>query len=806
MKVGIVAPSSVPFMLGGAERLWNGLARAINDLTPHDAELIKLPTREHNLPDLMASYEMWARLDVSHFDLVISSKYPAWMVDHPNHVVYLQHTLRGLYEMYPSDLPRDIDFTEPSLMRLERALASAVDRSSLSDVFGAFWDAVSELGASHPGFAFPGPLARALVHRLDSIAMAPSAIARHLAISATVAARPDYFPPGVRARAVHHPSDLVGFRCSDFDYIFTASRLDGPKRLATLVEAMRHVSGDTRLKIAGTGPELPRLQALAAGDPRIEFLGFVSTEQLLDLYANALVVPFIPMDEDLGLITLEAMMSRKPVITAVDSGGSLELVADGRTGFVVPPTPAAVGSAIARLVADRALARSLGEQGRTRAEGVTWERTVEALLGADRQPPRRVARQSRRAGRLVVTSTFPIHPRRGGGQLRCFHLYRTLTERFDVEVVSLTGPLDVQEEIELDRWYVETVVPKSAEHEAAEQALHADVDVPITDIAASLLIEKTPAYLEALAKASAGADAIILADPFQQPAAALAAPGIPTIYDSFNAEILLKTALLPDNATGRMLVETVRRVEAAAVQDSLIVSVCSSEDQGVLEHLYGLDRDKVVYAPNGVDTTATAFTTGEERARLRDEWLDRYRALSGRSDLTRLAFFAGSWHIPNIDAAEHIVEIAPALPHVLFLLVGQHGEAFDRWALPSNVVLTGIVSDTVKHVMLSSADVALNPMTRGSGTNLKIVEYFAAGVPVVSTPLGSRGLAVRDGEHLRLAELDAGAFTQAVDAVLADPGGAGEVAQAARALVEREYDWRVAGTRLLDRLRLVLGP
>ena len=68
--------------------------------TAHDVELFKLPVREQDFSGLVASYRAFTMLDLSHFDMVISSKYPAWMVRHPNHVVYMAHVFRGLYEDY----------------------------------------------------------------------------------------------------------------------------------------------------------------------------------------------------------------------------------------------------------------------------------------------------------------------------------------------------------------------------------------------------------------------------------------------------------------------------------------------------------------------------------------------------------------------------------------------------------------------------------------------------------------------------------------------------------------------------------
>ena len=101
MKIAIVAPCPIPYVVGGAEKLWWGLAAHFNEHTEHQAEFIKLPSPEHDLPSLIRSYEAFSTLDLGAFDLVISGKYPAWIVGHPRHVCYMLHRLRGLYDSYP---------------------------------------------------------------------------------------------------------------------------------------------------------------------------------------------------------------------------------------------------------------------------------------------------------------------------------------------------------------------------------------------------------------------------------------------------------------------------------------------------------------------------------------------------------------------------------------------------------------------------------------------------------------------------------------------------------------------------------
>jgi glycosyltransferase involved in cell wall biosynthesis len=88
----------------------------------------------------------------------------------------------------------------------------------------------------------------------------------------------------------------------------------------------------------------------------------------------------VPFDEDYGLATLEAFLAAKPVITATDSGGTLEFVRDQANGFVVEPDPRSIAAAIAKIDADRSLAATLGADGRELARAISWDAVVDRLL------------------------------------------------------------------------------------------------------------------------------------------------------------------------------------------------------------------------------------------------------------------------------------------------------------------------------------------------------------------------------------------------------------------------------------------
>jgi glycosyltransferase involved in cell wall biosynthesis len=390
----------------------------------------------------------------------------------------------------------------------------------------------------------------------------------------------------------------------------------------------------------------------------------------------------------------------------------------------------------------------------------------------------------------------------GGGQLRAFHLYRALTAVYDVEVVSM-APMDhAASRVVHGPGFVTTVVPKSDAHDKREREIEMRARIPVTDIVASALMGLTPEYGEALARALEGASAVIVAEPYLAGVVLAAAPGLPLIYDSYNAEVGLKAEVVPPGTAREPLLEIVRRLEGEVFSRAELVTVCSTTDAATLSEAYG--ARPTVHIPNGVDIEAIPYVAGDDRRRASRAWRLAFSRLHrGPVDIRALAVFIGSWHPPNLDAVESIIEYAQQLPDVGFLVAGSVGIQFRTRSLPPNVMLLGVVSDDAKRALLSAADVALNPMTRGSGTNLKIVEYFAAGVPTVSTETGVRGLGVEDGREAVLAA--AADFAPAIRAVLADPIGATARARRARALAEA-YDWRLVGARMVEAVESALGP
>lgn len=786
MKIAIVGPSPVPFTIGGIENLMWGLCDAINQQTEHQCELIKLPSRELNFWDLIETYYSFYSLDVSHFDMVIYTKYPGWMVRHPKGICYMAHCLRGLYDTYHlMNLPTEVAEGNKDVDRILRYMDECYCPEDLDEFFGMLFD-LKNRTIPNEYYAFPGPFIRKIIMYLDRWGLSQSKTVGYYSISDTVRKRTEYFPAYQDVQVVYPPSTLKQCSCGDYQYVFMVSRLDAPKRIDMLIRAMKYVKSDVKLLIAGRGPEREKLEKLAGNDSRIQFLGFVNDDEVETYYANSLVIPYFPYDEDYGYITVESMLHKKAVITTKDAGGPTEFVRDGETGFVVDFEEHAIAEKIDYFAEHPDEAKRMGENAYNVVKDITWNSVVEQLnqcINGEEVTKKRK--------KIVVTSSFGITPPQGGGQARIFNVYKNVAKEYDVEIVSFTGYGNPGLSAYIEAGMKETRIPMSKEHFEAEMDMQKRVgSVPISDISMIVNAEKTEEYDIALKNALKDCDMAIISHPYVYFEAKKHLQGIPFVYEAHNVEYNMKKAVLPDNAVGKELLTLVYDVEKECCTDSAFIMTCSEEDREKLSEMYGVSKDKIIVVPNGVDASKTGFTSIEQR--------QQNKKKAGVTN-EKIGLFMGSWHGPNLEACEKIFDIAKQCPDEVFLLMGSQCSYFlqkrDQYDIPANVGLLGLVSEDEKLKVFNTVDFALNPMLSGSGTNLKMFDYMSGGIPVITTSFGTRG--IQDTSGLIIAEVDE--MPEAIRKFKLSEQST--TIQSARRTVEEEFDWKVIVRPLMERLK-----
>lgn len=342
-KTVAICFAKVPFSKGGAEIHVEVLQNELKKRN-FECDLVSVPFKWYPREEILKHAFVWRLLDLSEsngkkIDLVIGTKFPSYLIKHDNKVTWLIHQFRQVYDQYGSEFS-DFDDNNP------------VDKSIKDQIY-----------------------------TIDNISLSESK--RIFTNAKNTANRLKKFN-GIDGEALYHPPKLVGrykFGSMD-DYILSVGRLETVKRVDLLIKSLKYTDSKVKCIIAGTGPAEENLKKLVEKldlQSRIVFAGFVSDEDLINLYANCFAVYFAPFDEDYGYITLEAFLSKKPVITTIDAGGILEFVSHRECGSVCKVNPQEIGQEINFLFANKTTGQQYGLVGYERVKDISWDYVIDRL-------------------------------------------------------------------------------------------------------------------------------------------------------------------------------------------------------------------------------------------------------------------------------------------------------------------------------------------------------------------------------------------------------------------------------------------
>ncbi|WP_054694960.1 glycosyltransferase family 4 protein [Syntrophomonas palmitatica] len=340
----LITFAGVPFIKGGAEVCVESLYNQLK-YRGYQVETINLPFQWEPKSELIKNMVMWRLLQLNQIagtlvDLVIATKFPSYMIKHPNKVTWLFHQHRAIYDLYGTPYS-DFNPNDPNDIIIRNQIIAA-DNKTLAESKSIF------------------------------------------TIADNTTKRLKYFNK-LDARTLYHPPKHYGrYYCEQYgDYILSVGRLEGLKRVELLIKAMQYTDKQVKCLIAGTGGLASYLKNLVVElklDNRVKLLGFVEDEELLKLYARCFAVFFAPYDEDYGYITLESFLSKKPVITCRDSGGVMEFAEHGINSLVAEtPEPEVFGEYINRFYANRTLSKEYGQNGFDKVKNINWDYVIDHL-------------------------------------------------------------------------------------------------------------------------------------------------------------------------------------------------------------------------------------------------------------------------------------------------------------------------------------------------------------------------------------------------------------------------------------------
>lgn len=396
--------------------------------------------------------------------------------------------------------------------------------------------------------------------------------------------------------------------------------------------------------------------------------------------------------------------------------------------------------------------------------------------------------------RVLVLDIQPIDPPVGGGRLRLLGLYHALGPALHTTYVgTYDWPGEKFRKHRLNDSLVEINIPLSDEHFSTVKEWEGKAGgKTVIDTTFHQLAYLSEQFVKYARNEVAKADIVIFSHPWVYPVVRdrLQQQSQLIIYDSHNFEGLLRTTLLDDEAFGTEIVKEGVRIEYELCHLADLVLACSHEDLELFHRIYHVPYSKVRIVPNGAFTKSLLSPTAKEKKKA--------KANLGLKD-RKSAIFLGSLYGPNLEAAKIICgEVAPKLPEITFVICGGVCDGISKKDIENrtikNIHLAGFVSEEDKLCYLQASDIALNPMTSGSGTNIKMFDFFAAGLPTIATPIGARG--IEQGNEQVFIVCNQNDLADTVRRLVHDSKLQEQLSGNARRFVEDNYAWERISPKL----------
>jgi len=344
MKI-IIASTIVPFIEGGASLMVNWLEQKLLEYG-HNVDVVNIPFSS----DYRKILSQITALRLYHFedacDRLICIRMPSYFIKHPNKYLWFIHHYREVYDLWNTELGYSPQYVDAASIREYIIRADTIAFSEAKKIYTNSKNVSKRL---------------INYNNIDSEPL---------------------FPPVLKPEQ---------FFCDSYgDYIYYSSRICYPKRQLLAVQAMKYTKSDVKLLITGK-PDTPTgyideikkyIQSNFLRNKVTILDKWITEDQKVEYFAKCLAALYIPYDEDsYGYASLEAHHSKKAVITCTDSGGTEELILNGKNGLILEPDPKILAESFDKLYIDRQLAEKMGNYGFNRVTelGITWDNVIKSF-------------------------------------------------------------------------------------------------------------------------------------------------------------------------------------------------------------------------------------------------------------------------------------------------------------------------------------------------------------------------------------------------------------------------------------------
>lgn len=308
-----------------------------------------------------------------------------------------------------------------------------------------------------------------------------------------------------------------------------------------------------------------------------------------------------------------------------------------------------------------------------------------------------------------------------------------------------------------------------------------------------------PCFHSILRKRAGGYSVIMAHSPWSTVAACRVVKArTPILYVAHNFEY----GLVEQTNRNFFVRKLVRCIEKHACRKATKILCVSERDMKAFETVYGVSKARLAMSPNTVDVDSISqshkvYNRAAERQKLGVDPSSPLLLFPGRMD-----------YAPNLDALRFIIhELVPSLRNdgsSIKLIIA--GAQIPQWCFRSSNEIVSFYSDVPDmRRFFSAADAIITPLRFGSGTRIKILESFAARVPVISTKKGAEGIDCQDGYHLLIAQNNTSDLISKIKLLAANESLRQKLIDNAYNLVVQQYSIPVASRCLTEAITQARG-
>ncbi|MCL2046626.1 MAG: glycosyltransferase family 4 protein [Oscillospiraceae bacterium] len=338
--------------------------------------------------------------------------------------------------------------------------------------------------------------------------------------------------------------------------------------------------------------------------------------------------------------------------------------------------------------------------------------------------------------KITCVNHYNVFPFNHGGALAILGLSNGLSEWFDVSIICFNEYDIYYDVVELNENLRVYSIAKPSLFKEQEKEYFTN-EIANDCISFSRYMSDIVSVANIVRTISSDSDIIIVEHPYVFKLIKKIYGNSKTIwYRAHNVEYNYALATYNDNNDKQKIADEIFNIEHECCEDVDLILTISQIDADILSELYGISHNKILNISAGYDFKESDFVLPSIKASKKNSRFD--------------ALFISSAAPMAIKAVDKLISFAEMIPLVHFNIIGSVGMPFINIALPKNVTVTGLVDEDTKISYLETADLAVNLIESGSGLNIKVFEFFAYGIPVISTNFGMRGIKAENGKDFVL--------------------------------------------------------